>query len=39
MAPCYTTDKSQAERCLKACVDRTTITEVWLGDRPPVQTS
>jgi hypothetical protein len=29
LAPRYTTDKSQAERCKKACIDRTTITEVF----------
>ena len=29
MAPCYTTDKNQAERCIRASVDRTTITEVF----------
>jgi hypothetical protein len=29
IAPCYTTDKNQADRCLKACRDRTTITEVF----------
>jgi hypothetical protein len=29
MAPRYTTDKDQAERCKKACRDRTTITELF----------
>lgn len=29
MAPCYTTDKSQADRCIKAWVDRITISEVF----------
>jgi hypothetical protein len=29
MAPFRTTDKSQAERCLKACVAQSTITEVF----------
>jgi hypothetical protein len=29
IAPCYTTDKSQAERCIKACAGRTTISEVF----------
>lgn len=29
IAPCYTTDKDQAERCLRACVAQTTITEVF----------
>jgi hypothetical protein len=29
ISPCYTKDKSQAERCKTACKDRTTITEVF----------
>jgi hypothetical protein len=27
--PCYTTDKGQADRCIKACADRSIITEVF----------
>jgi hypothetical protein len=29
ISPCYTIDKSQAERCIKASVDRTTISETF----------
>jgi hypothetical protein len=29
ISPFYTIDKSQAERCIKASVDRTTISETF----------
>lgn len=29
LSPCYTIDRSQAERCIKACVDRTIISEAF----------
>jgi hypothetical protein len=32
-APFYTIDKSQAERCKKACRDRITITEAFTAGK------
>jgi len=31
IAPCYTKDKDQADRCLRACQAGTTITETFVG--------
>jgi hypothetical protein len=36
MAPFRITDKSQAERCIKACAARTTITETFTTDKGSV---
>jgi hypothetical protein len=31
IAPCYTEDKDQADRCVRACQAGTTITETFVG--------